>query len=515
KIIFALCLGSLCYGYAFSIISTTLGQPGFYSYFELAASSTEPNYAYTNRIIGAMNGLFSAGAFMGCWTMGWMADALGRKKALIIATVLALIGGALQAGAAHIGMFLAARWLTGYGVGNLVTLIPIMQAEMSPPASRGFLVGQHGSGFILVAGYMIAGWIGYGCYFSTNLKFQWRFPLAIGCLWPLLMLIVIPFIPESPRWLLLKRRNEVAWQIVARLHHRHDDPDQQFAREEFYQMKMQVEADMVFYESESIWDLFRKPSYRKRMFLGAFTFFSNESSGVLVIYNYSVSIYQGLGYSGSVPLLLSGIYVTLGALGNGVNAILADRVGRKALFLIGLSGMLVSLIGEVGLLAKYGGTTERAGLSAALFFIFLHLAFYGCCIDANSFIYASEIFPTHIRTQGMAWSVSWLFLTTIPYLEAAPTAFANIQYRYYVCFICLTAINIPILWLFFPETKGLSLEEINGIFGDEVPVQLTHISKEERVKLDAAIALGNKNPKCGRDTEKNGANEVHEDFCEV
>jgi len=124
----------------------------------------------------------------------------------------------------------------------------------------------------------------------------------------------------------------------------------------------------VLYESESVFDLFRKPSYRKRMFCGAFTFFSNESS------DYSVSIYQGLGYSGSAPLLLSGIYVTLGALGNGINAILADKLGRKALFIVGLTGILVSLIFEVGLLSAYSDSTSHAGLSAALFFIFLHLA---------------------------------------------------------------------------------------------------------------------------------------------
>lgn len=91
-----------------------------------------------------MNGLFSAGAFMGCWTMGVLCDSLGRKKSLLVGTSIALVGTALQAGSVHIGMFLVARWLTGYGAGGLVTLVPIMQAEISPPSTRGFLVGQHG-----------------------------------------------------------------------------------------------------------------------------------------------------------------------------------------------------------------------------------------------------------------------------------------------------------------------------------------------------------------------------------
>ncbi|KAH0836949.1 hypothetical protein AYO21_01742 [Fonsecaea monophora] len=486
SIVFALCLGSLSYGYCFSIISTTLGQPGFFKYFGLAAAPTEPNYAYTNRILGATSGLFSAGAFMGCWTMGWMCDARGRKQALYIATIISIVGSALQAGSAAIGMFLFARWLTGYGVGNLVTLIPIMQAEISPPASRGFLVGQHG--VVLVGGYMIAGWVGYGCYFSQNENFQWRFPLAVACLWPLLTLAVAPWIPESPRWLLLKDRRDEAWKIVAKLHYNPSDPEEVYARKEFYQMCRQVDHDREFFSHETIWDLWRKPSYRKRMLCGFFTFFSNESSGILVIYNYSVMIYQGLGQTGHMPLLLSGIYVTIGALGNYVNSILVDRTGRRFLFLTGLSGMLVSLIAESILLRYYSGTDSHGGLSAALFFIFLHLTFYGCCIDANSFIYCSEIFPTHIRPRGMAWSVGTLFLTTIPYLEAAPTAFAEIGWKYYIVFIVLTTINIPIIYFFFPETKGLSLEEVGEIFGDDVAIHLTNQAEDEKAEMEVDIA---------------------------
>ncbi|KAH8901430.1 general substrate transporter [Thozetella sp. PMI_491] len=487
QIVLALCFSSLTYGYAFSIISTTLGQPGFYSYFDLSPDSTSPEYDYTNRIIGAMNGLFSVGAFMGCWTMGWLCDALGRRKSLLAASTIALIGTALQAGSVHIAMFLVARWLSGHGAGCLVTLVPIMQSEIAPPSTRGFLVGQHG--FVLVMGYAIAGWIGYGCYYSENSSFQWRFPLSVGCLWPLISLFLFPWIPESPRWLLMHERKEEAWQIIAKMNSRIDDPDEAFAREEFYQMTQQVEADRKLLESESFWTLFTKPSYRKRMLCGFLAFFSNESSGILVIYNYSVLIYQGLGMGGNVPLLISAIYTTIGAFGNFVNSLLADWIGRKALFITGLTGCLVALIFETALDAQYATSDNKAGLRAAIFFLFVHLTFYACCIDANCFIYCAEIFPTHIRPRGMAWSAGWLFLTTIPYLEAAPTAFAEVGWKYYVTFIVLTAVNIPIIYFLFPETKGLSLEEIGERFNDDVVVHITHITDEERAKLDAAIGL--------------------------
>lgn len=112
---------------------------------------------------------------------------------------------------------------------------------------------------------------------------------------------------------------------------------------------------------------------------------------------------------------------------------------------------------------------------------------YGCCIDATTFVYCSEIFPTHIRSRGLAFALSILFLSTIAYLEAAPTAFAQVGWKYYLLFIILTAINIPLVWYFFPETKGLSLEEIGGKFGDDVAVRITDISEEQRAQLDKKV----------------------------
>ena len=115
----ALCLGSLTYGYTFSIVSTTLGQPGFFKYFGLTRDPTDVDlYNFTNGIIGAMNACFSGGGFLGALFNGWACDYLGRKKTLMVATPIAVIGGALQGGAAHIAMFLIGRLLGGFAVGE-------------------------------------------------------------------------------------------------------------------------------------------------------------------------------------------------------------------------------------------------------------------------------------------------------------------------------------------------------------------------------------------------------------
>lgn len=158
----ALTLGSLTYGYTFSITSTTLGQPGWYLFFDLSSEATGSKYSYTQAITGTMNGLFCAGGFLGSIFIGWSCDAMGRKNSLWIASPLAILGGALQAGAVHIGMFLIGRFIGGFAVGRyckpfqsntftncmilgiLIVLIPLFQAEIAPPAARGFLVSQHG-----------------------------------------------------------------------------------------------------------------------------------------------------------------------------------------------------------------------------------------------------------------------------------------------------------------------------------------------------------------------------------
>ena len=114
---------------------------------------------------------------------------------------------------------------------------------------------------------------------------------------------------------------------------------------------------------------------------------------------------------------------------------------------------------------------------------------YGGCLDATSYVFCAEIFPTHIRAKGLGFGISILFLTVIAYLEAAPTAFAQVGWKYYLLFIILTAINIPIIYSLFPETKGLSLEEIGEKFGDEVAVYITGLTDEQRAELDERIVL--------------------------
>lgn len=139
RTILILTLGSLTYGYANSVLTYTLGQPGFLEYFNLNNDA-----AYANAIMGTINGIFSAGGVAGAFTAGYMCDQYGRKATMNTAAVVSILGGILLAASVNAGMLIVARLVTGWGVSMLVVLIPIFQAEVSPPTSRGLLVGQHG-----------------------------------------------------------------------------------------------------------------------------------------------------------------------------------------------------------------------------------------------------------------------------------------------------------------------------------------------------------------------------------
>lgn len=132
RIILVLTLGSLTFGYAYSVISNTLGQPGFIAYFGLDG----PDQSYANAITGAINGMFSAGGVFGALLAGWMCEARGRKETMNLAALITIVGAAIQTGSVNIAMFLAARFITGWGIGMMVVLIPLYQAEICKSGTK-------------------------------------------------------------------------------------------------------------------------------------------------------------------------------------------------------------------------------------------------------------------------------------------------------------------------------------------------------------------------------------------
>lgn len=241
------------------------------------------------------------------------------------AAIVAMIGGALAAGSVAIAMLIVVRVLQGAGLGALATLTPVYLAESSTAQKRGMLTGLHG--FFLVSGYNISSWVGFGCYYATNLTFGWRGPIAFTCIPALLLAIGCIWVPETPRYLLLRGRSDEAWRNLKRLHHDPRDPGDSSAHEEFINMKASIEYERT--QPSGYMGIFKTPSYRKRASLSCFVQLAANNTGGLVINYYSVIIYGNLGLSGSLSLLMYCIYTLIGALGNLFSLLTIDKTGRR------------------------------------------------------------------------------------------------------------------------------------------------------------------------------------------
>jgi MFS family permease len=274
-----------------------------------------------------------------------------------------------------------------FSAGMMNVVVPLYQSEISPPGDRGRLVGSHG--FLIVMGYSVAGWTGLGCYFETNPQIQWRLCLALQVVAPLILIFGTPWMPESPRWLIQRQHDEEALKILCDLHRTPGDADNIAAREECHSIRSQLQLDASM--PQGIIATLKIPSYRKRFLIGLFVQCIAQSTGVLVINNYQILLYKGLGITGWLPLMLYAIYASWAAFLNWAGSMIVDRIGRIRMLTIGVVGCALMVSCEAAMVATYGGTTNRVGNGFGVFFLFVFVTFYGSCVDAISYVYCSEV----------------------------------------------------------------------------------------------------------------------------
>ncbi|KAF2448111.1 general substrate transporter [Karstenula rhodostoma CBS 690.94] len=442
--------------------------------------ATGAEKSHKSTVQGAVVSTFTIGALFGALSCSWVGDILGRRKATFVAAILTLIGEILQCTSFHIAQFIVGRFILGWGVGMLSTTVPVWQSECASTANRGKHVVLDGC--FISLGYLLEAWINLGFFEQDNLPLQWRLPLAIPCVISLVLIAAVFLIPESPRWLVNKSRVREAKESLARFKGMSTEDPEVVAEIGGIELALEDTGK----GAAKLSDIFTNGKERLlyRFSLCLFLQFLQQMCGSNLISTYSTIIFeQGLGMKAEMSRILSGGALTWKFLSCFVAFFTIDRFGRRKLFMFSGGGMASCML-ALAVASSYPKSNQSAQIASA-FFVFLFNFFIPIGFLGANFLYCTEVAPTRLRVamSGISTANHWLWNFVVN--MATPVAIETIGWKYYLVFLCVSAIIIPIVWFSYPETMGRSLEELETMFSEGKSI--TGIVRESRRPLQGGL----------------------------
>ena len=431
-------LGGLLFGYDTGVINGAIGP--LKTYFALDAKAE--GWAMGCALLGCAIGVAFAGV---------ISDRLGRKKVLILAAILFFISAVGTALPRTITAFIIFRIIGGLGVGAASMSSPMYIAEITPARIRGRMVSVNQ--FAIVTGFLVVYFVNYFIALqgdqAWNEQVGWRWMFGSEALPALLLLVLLFFVPESPRWLTKQGRGEEALAILSRV------DGTEFAKTDLLEIK-----DTIAHESGSLRQLLQ-PGMKIVLVIGIVLAVLQQVTGINVFLYFGTEIFKKMGSETNAALLQT---VVVGAV-NMTFTIIAiwtvDKLGRKPLMMIGSAGMGISLL-AMGL-AAYVQRTELW----MLLFILGYIACFALSVGPVTWVILSEIFPTRIRGRAMAiatvclWIANYIVSQTFPMMDENQWLIARFHHAFpFWVYGAFSAVLLVFVCLFVPETKGKTLEEI-------------------------------------------------------
>ena len=445
-------LGGILFGYDTAVISgTTEMVKG-----QFALSDMREGWYVGCALIGSICGVAVAGA---------MSDKLGRKLTMLISAALFSISAIGCAVCGNFDQLVAYRIIGGVGIGIVSIVSPIYISEVSPAKVRGTLVSLYQLavtvGFLLA--YM-ANWMidsGIDTTLTGDLSLwqkmfnseAWRGMLGSETLPALLFFVIIFFIPESPKWLVVNKKLTRAAQVYGRIYRTEADA----------QAEITTTHESMAGEAKGSWRDILKPGILKAVLIGSAIAILGQFMGVNAVLYYGPKIFSDAGFDN--PMFST---VLVGVV-NMVTTILAvfiiDRVGRKQLIYWGVSGMILCLVA----IATYFQWGPALGLGNGFMLTFF-LAYVFCCaisISAIVFVLLSEMYPNSVRGRAMSVAGFALWIGTYLIGQLTPVLLGWSQSGTFFIFALMCIPYILIMWRLVPETTGRSLEEIEAYWNKQ------------------------------------------------
>jgi len=428
-------MGGLMFGFDVAIISG-------------AVPFIQPYFGWNELQLGWGVSSLLVGAIIGSIGSGFLSDIYGRRRILIIVALFFAVSCSITALAKSSSVFISARLFGGLAVGAASVLSPMYVAEVAPPRNRGTLVAVYQLAIVL--GILCSYLINFGLHSLDN---NWRWMFATGIIPSVLFFTGLFFIPESPRWLFKAGRESESIKVLTRI------GGESLASVEIKEI---AESLKEVTASVSFTELF-KPSARKVMMAGFILAILVQVSGINTIVDYAPKILLAAGVEINNALLQTSLVGLINFICTFVAIFLIDKVGRRFLYLVGSMGMVITLV-----LLAISFYLKAEGIFT-LIAILLFIAFFASCIGPVFWTLVSEIFPNRIRGKAVAfasftqWIFNFLVVLLFPHFLASIGGAAT-----FIFLAFMSLIQFLFTYLFVPETKGQSLEEIEKLWDKPV-----------------------------------------------
>jgi sugar porter (SP) family MFS transporter len=463
--------GGILYGYDTGVINGVQAMPDWLCTFGT-------NCAITSSQQSLVVSILSAGTFFGALLGAPIADSVGRKYGVVVACGVFVIGVAMQVASIAMPLFVVGRVFAGLGVGIISTLIPMYQSECSPKWIRGAVVA--GYQWAITIGLLLASVINNATQNRPNHS-SYRIPIALQFIWAFILTVGMLFLPESPRFLIKKGRDAEAAISLSRLISLPPDHPEVEAELDGVRANLKLEQELG---TSTYLDCFRNTHNKilLRTLTGVFIQAWQQLTGINFIFYYGTTFFENSGIHNSflisVATNIVNVFMTLPGMWG------VERFGRRRLLLVGAAGMCVCeyLVAIVGVTISVSNT---AGQKVLIAFVCIYIAFFASTWGPVAWVITGEIFPLNVRAKAISLSTSsnWLWNFGIgyatPYLVQTGPGNAGLGVK--VFFIWGSTCLGCLIFTYFcvPETKGLSLEQIDTLYQNTTPRQ----SVEYRRKL--------------------------------
>ncbi|KAI1500359.1 putative sugar transporter [Biscogniauxia marginata] len=413
-------------------------------------------------VSGAVTSCFLLGAFFGAIAAFVAGDKLGRKRTITLGHVLSLVGATLQSLAWSMPQLVIGRVLNGVGIGMTSTMSPVFLGECARPDMRGRLLVIGASSN--VSCFCLANWLSYALSFHGG-AWQWRFPMAFQLIFPCIIFPILPFVPESPRWLLLVGRNDEARSVLSKLN---EGTVGLQVDEEYHSIiaSIRLERESRVAVMDVLCHRDKTQNFR-RLLLSCGTQFMQQFSGINALGFYLPTLlHENIGFDQQMSRLLTAVSGTIYLVAAFFSLVVIDRVGRRKLMLFGSLGMAVChLISSLSLKAGEDDPSKNIVMSrvAVSMFILYHV-FFAPTWGGVPWVYSAEVNSLGWRTRGAAAATATNWIMGFVVVQFTKVGIDNLRWAFYLIFavICLTF--FPIVFCLYPETSRRTLEDMDQMF---------------------------------------------------